>query len=162
MKLPSTRLELFNRALAPSEIQLLSDAKENGKCKPTGCTITCTASSKNTSGPAPLIVTFSGGATVSDGSAPSYSWDFGDGQSSTSQAPSHTYTACGTFTWILTVTACGQTCTQTGTIIVTGCCQGTIALSPASFPGGWVGTTLQRDPHGLRRDGTVRLRGDVR
>ena len=136
-------VELFNRALDLSEIKLISDAREKGKCKLPACTLTCTASTKNASGQAPLIVDFTGGATVSDGSTPSYHWEFGDGQSSTDQSPSHTYTTCGTFTWTLTVTACGQTCTQTGTITVTGCCP-VISLSPITLPDGSVGVVYNQ------------------
>ncbi|HKY61425.1 MAG TPA: PKD domain-containing protein, partial [Gemmatimonadota bacterium] len=39
-----------------------------------------------------------------DGSVVGWSWDFGDGGSSTSQNPSHTYAADGTYTVTLTVT----------------------------------------------------------
>ena len=54
------------------------------------------------SGIAPLAVSFTGNAT--GGVAPyTYSWDFGDGSSSTLQSPSHTYTQSGNFTAKLTV-----------------------------------------------------------
>lgn len=57
-----------------------------------------------TSGAASLTVSFSGSGYDSDGSIVSYSWDFGDGASSTEQNPSHTYQNVGSFTAILTVT----------------------------------------------------------
>ncbi|MCB2230977.1 PKD domain-containing protein [bacterium] len=58
-----------------------------------------------TSGDYPLAVTFSNGST----GATSYSWNFGDGGTSTATNPSHTYTAAGTFTVTLTATnACGS------------------------------------------------------
>jgi PKD repeat protein len=53
-----------------------------------------------TSGPAPLAVQFT---NTSTGSPTSWAWDFGDGASSTSQHPSHTYAAAGTYTVVLTV-----------------------------------------------------------
>jgi PKD repeat protein len=53
-----------------------------------------------TSGPAPLAVQFT---DTSTGSPTSWTWNFGDGTSSTSQHPSHTYTAAGTYTVSLTV-----------------------------------------------------------
>lgn len=52
-----------------------------------------------TSGPAPLAVAFT---DTSTGGPTSWSWDFGDGGSSTEQNPVHTYTAPGTYTVSLT------------------------------------------------------------
>ncbi|MGW3652092.1 PQQ-dependent sugar dehydrogenase [Streptomyces sp. NPDC000878] len=57
-----------------------------------------------TSGQAPLKVKFSSaGTTDQDGDALTYSWDFGDGGTSTSANPSHKYRTNGTYT--ATVTA---------------------------------------------------------
>ena len=65
-------------------------------------TLTALASASPTSGQPPLTVNFTGGA--SGGVAPySYSWNFGDGASSTAQNPSHTYSATGSYTATLTV-----------------------------------------------------------
>ncbi|MFF3286355.1 ThuA domain-containing protein [Streptomyces sp. NPDC003023] len=62
------------------------------------------ASSNVTSGQAPLGVTFSSaGTTDADGDTLTYSWDFGDGATSTEANPTHTYTENGTYT--ATVTA---------------------------------------------------------
>ncbi|MDE1821099.1 MAG: PKD domain-containing protein [Euryarchaeota archaeon] len=50
-----------------------------------------------TSGTAPLSVAFT--ATPSGGTSPyTYAWTFGDGNTATSQNPSHTYSTAGTFT----------------------------------------------------------------
>ena len=54
-----------------------------------------------TSGEAPLSVQFTDQST---GEITSRSWDFGDGGSSTSQSPSHTYQDAGTYTVEITVT----------------------------------------------------------
>ena len=54
-----------------------------------------------TSGQAPLIVKFTNQST---NSPTSWSWDFGDGGSSTAQSPVYTYTAGGDYTVTLTVT----------------------------------------------------------
>ena len=85
-------------------------------------TVTCTPpvaafSGSPTSGDYPLTVNFTDAST----GATSWSWDFGDGGSSTAQNPSHTYTAEGTYTVALTVTnACGSDSeTKGGYIYVT-------------------------------------------
>ncbi len=72
-----------------------------------------------TSGDAPLTVYF----TNSSSGATSYSWDFGDGGTSTATNPSHTYTSVGTFTVRLTATSsCGSdTYTRTNYITTGGC-----------------------------------------
>ena len=65
--------------------------------------LSASASASTTSGEAPLTVNFTGSA--SGGTAPySYSWNFGDGASSTAQNPSHTYTQAGSYTATFTVT----------------------------------------------------------
>jgi hypothetical protein len=71
-----------------------------------------------TSGAPPLLVAFDGtGSTSPIGSALTYAWDFGDGATSTSATPFHTYTVAGTYTVTLTVTdTLGQTGTATATI----------------------------------------------
>jgi PKD repeat protein len=51
-----------------------------------------------------LTVSFTDQSTDSDGEIASWSWDFGDGNSSTLQNPSHTYASDGNFTVTLTVT----------------------------------------------------------
>ncbi|MGB6032797.1 MAG: PKD domain-containing protein, partial [Bacteroidota bacterium] len=71
-----------------------------------------------TSGNAPLTVNFT---DLSTGGPTSWSWDFGDGGSSTTQNPSHQYSAAGTYTISVTATnGCGSTTeTKTGYVTVT-------------------------------------------
>ena len=99
----------------------------------------------------------------------SYSWDFGDGATSTETDPSHTYTADGVYTVVLTATnACGSsTVTQTVTIItppaanftagpLTGCPGLTVVFDNTSsdnattfawsFPGGSPDTSSLENP----------------
>ncbi|RKR92021.1 PKD domain-containing protein [Micromonospora pisi] len=65
---------------------------------------TAVATADRTSGPGPLTVTFgSAGSSDPEGDALSYSWSFGDGATSTSANPSHTYAANGTYPAKLTV-----------------------------------------------------------
>ncbi len=65
-------------------------------------TLAASVAASPSSGQAPLPVVFSASAT---GGAPPYEflWDFGDGQTSTSQNPSHTYASVGTYVANLTV-----------------------------------------------------------
>ncbi|NIM10963.1 MAG: PKD domain-containing protein [Candidatus Aminicenantes bacterium] len=51
-----------------------------------------------------LTVDFTDQSSDPDGTIDSWSWDFGDGGTSTAQNPSHTYGAAGTYTVTLTVT----------------------------------------------------------
>ncbi|HEY1176792.1 MAG TPA: ThuA domain-containing protein, partial [Phytomonospora sp.] len=68
------------------------------------------------SGKAPLPVAFSSaGSTDPDGDALTYAWDFGDGGTSTSANPSHTYTVNGNYTARLTVRDAGG---KTGSVTV--------------------------------------------
>jgi PKD repeat protein len=83
--------------------------------------LTASSTASATTGNAPLAVNFTGSAT--GGTAPyTYSWNFGDGSAaSTTQNPSHTYTAAGTYTATLTVTDAASpahTATSTQTITV--------------------------------------------
>lgn len=51
--------------------------------------------------------------------ADQFSWNFGDGQTSISPTPSHTYTASGTYTVTLIASFCDQADTATQTVTVT-------------------------------------------
>ena len=57
----------------------------------------------NTSGCYPLSVKFTDESTAGSGSVASWNWDFGDGESSTAQNPSHVYSAGGNFNVTLQV-----------------------------------------------------------
>ena len=82
-----------------------------------------------TSGTEPLNVSFT---DLSTGSVTSWSWTFGDGGTSSSQNPSHTYNSAGTYNVSLTVTGPGGSDgeTKNGYITVNPCINPT-----ASFTG---------------------------
>ncbi|HED66138.1 MAG TPA: PKD domain-containing protein, partial [Planctomycetes bacterium] len=63
-----------------------------------------------TSGTEPLTVAFT---DLSSGPVTTWSWDFGDGATSTAQNPSHVYAAAGSYTVSLTVTGPGGSDTVT-------------------------------------------------
>jgi PKD repeat protein len=81
---------------------------------------TAVASANRTSGQAPLAVTFSSaGSSDPEGGALTYSWNFGDGTTSTAANPAKTYTANGTYRVTLTAKdAEGLTGTANVTITV--------------------------------------------
>jgi PKD repeat protein len=69
-----------------------------------------------TSGDVPLTVQFTDQST---NSPTSWSWNFGDGGSSTQQSPSHTYNSPGVYTVILTATNAGGSDAETKTGYIT-------------------------------------------
>ena len=75
-----------------------------------------------TSGNVPLTVVFTDAST---NNPTSWSWDFGDGGTSTLQNPSHTYTTAGTYSVSLTATNAygSNTLTKTGYITVSAVTQ---------------------------------------
>lgn len=88
---------------------------------PAACVPVCIASAPPTAATnasVPFFVTASiegcaGGASID--------WDFGDGAAHSSlQAPTHRYSAAGSYTWRVTVGAGGVSCSKTGTIVVAG------------------------------------------
>lgn len=82
------------------------------------CTVTCSASAPSSANTG-VSVAFTGSATASGCSgSPSYLWSFGDGATSTSQNATHAYASANTYSWTFTATAGGQSCTRTGSIVV--------------------------------------------
>ena len=83
------------------------------------CTLVCTAEApKNATIGSP--VAFSSTATPSNCTgATVYSWDFGDGGTSSLQNPEHVYETAGNYSWTLDVKVNGATCTKTGATTVT-------------------------------------------
>jgi hypothetical protein len=129
-----------------------------------------------TAGDAPLTVQF---ADASSGGPSSWSWDFGDGATSSARNPVHTYTVPGTYTVRVTVatTTARSTGVRTGLITVTGSAPATGGGStpppsggsrPGTSPGGSIAgrtaagrririTLFKRNLGGRR----VRLSGSV-
>ena len=84
------------------------------------------------SGPAPLPVSFSSaGSSDPEGKALTYSWTFGDGQTSTAANPSHTYQQQGTYTARLSVSDGTNTTLSTTISISVGSPPTATILTPA-------------------------------
>ncbi|WP_317196481.1 PKD domain-containing protein [Robertkochia flava] len=80
---------------------------------------TAVVSANLTSGEVPLEVSFTGsGSLAGDTPIVEYSWDFGDGNTSSEADPVHTYTSAGTFTAVLTVTD-GQGLSSSDELMIT-------------------------------------------
>jgi PKD repeat protein len=102
-----------------------------------GCTplVTANFSGTPTSGVAPLTVNFS---DLSTGSPTSWSWNFGDGGTSTARNPSHAYTTVGSYNVTLTATnACGSDAEVKNAYIT------------VTAPGGWTTITYDTFETGL-------------
>jgi PKD repeat protein len=117
------------------------------------CKVTCSATVPAT-GAQGVPASFQATATAVNctGSA-AFSWDFGDGQTSNLQNPTHTYINGGVFVWTVTATVQGVPDTESGSITIGGCslsCTATVQAtgspgSPISFnataaPAGCTGT----------------------
>ena len=100
------------------------------------CSVTCTASAPGSlAAGSSALFQATATATGCSGTA-SYSWTFGDGQSSPQQNASHTYTAAGNYNWTLTSSIGGATCTKSGAITVTSGGSKTIRRRVVSPPSG--------------------------
>ena len=97
---------------------------QNGSCagSAVSSTISVTQSPVVTSSASPTTIAIGGTVSFSSAGsgATSYVWDFGDGNTSTQNNPSHTYTTSGIFTVTLTGTLNGCTNTSQLTINVGG------------------------------------------
>ena len=79
----------------------------------------------------PITVQFADESTAGDNPIMSWYWDFGDGDTSTTQNPSHTYDTFGTYTVSLTVTD-SHGCSDTATQAITACARPTATASSNS------------------------------
>ena len=77
--------------------------------------VTAAFSSSVTSGQVPFVVNFTDQST---GPVTSWSWNFGDGTTSTSQNPSHAYTTAGSYTVQQTVAGANSSNSANKTIVV--------------------------------------------
>jgi PKD repeat protein len=88
----------------------------NSFCQGPGTAVEANFTASATSGTAPLTVEFT---DTSKGAPTTWSWDFGDGGTSTETDPVHTYTEAGTYTVSLTASKTGSSDTETKTGYIT-------------------------------------------
>ena len=81
--------------------------------------ITANFTASNTSGIQPLYVQFTDTSTTTDATIDSLAWDFGDGNTSTSQSPSHLYEVPGTYQANLTITNTSYSLVSTKLVTIT-------------------------------------------
>jgi cytochrome c len=97
----------------------------NGAASPTA-----QASADKTNGKAPLAVNFSSaGSSTPGGGALQYSWNFGDGGTSTAANPGHTYPANGNYTAVLTVRNAADRTSTASVAITVGNTAPTVTLT---------------------------------
>ena len=80
---------------ASTTVQVVVNANQNPTAVASGAPLT---------GEEPLTVVFDGSGVDTDGTIAGYAWNFGDGNTSTAEDPSHTYATPGTYTASLVVT----------------------------------------------------------
>jgi PKD repeat protein len=110
------------------------------------CWVACTASVPLAAG-AGQPASFVASATPTDcAGSVSVSWAFGDGQTSTQQSLSHTYTSAGVYSWSMAATIGGASCARSGTIVVTEAPANFSSLIPAlAHKPGYYGSQWRAD-----------------
>ncbi len=89
----------------------------------------------DTTGCFPLNVSYTDKSNAGSGSISAWSWDFGDGNISTAQQPSHTYTAAGTFSVTLSIantSGCTGSVSKTNLIHITSGVHAAFNITPVN------------------------------
>ncbi len=101
----STNVLVFDNTYNPPNTNIWGVRNVSLQAPPANQTPNAVASATPVIGPLPLNVQFTGSGSFDiDGTIASYAWSFGDGNTSTSANPSHTFTGLGKFTAQLIVT----------------------------------------------------------
>ena len=109
---------------------------------PPGCTISCLASAAS-AGQTGQSLSFTSSATPSNcNGSVGYAWDFGDGQTSGSQNPSHVYSSAGTYSWTLTSSVGSTQCQKSGSITITAASSCSMSCSASAPSSGQTGQSL--------------------
>jgi len=90
---------ISGESVVPPVLSGICDSSDNT----TTSTIMASADTSTSSGDAPLEVTFDASGSLFESEIVTYSWDFGDGNSSTEVTPTHTFANAGSYQVVLTV-----------------------------------------------------------
>jgi parallel beta-helix repeat protein len=118
-----------------------NNTSEFSACLPITCRVTPTASAPAIARAATPVAFTSSVSSLCGGGAASYDWDFGDGTThGTSQNPSHSYAAIGSYPWSVKITVSGLGyCTASGKIDI----YDSVPTIASFFPsGGFAGTPV--------------------
>jgi len=138
---------IANAASPALTIDTTWDPRQTGG---SSCDVNAEFQTTTISGCAPLAVNFTDQSTP-QGGVTSWSWNFGDGNSSTLQNPSHTFTTAGTYTVQLTVNSATCSNTEIKTKYITVSSMPSAAFTGAPNSGGaplTVNFTDQSTPQG--------------
>ena len=86
----------------------------------TGCELTCSVAVPRTAGIDKEALFTAGAVPDNCAEGVSYSWLFGDGNTSDEQNPGHAYNESSTYRWSMTASASGATCIRSGHITIVG------------------------------------------
>ena len=112
----------------------------------TSCTLACTASAPSSANVGDQVPFTADAVPSGCSGTPAYQWSFGDGATSNAQNPQHAYASEGTYTWSVTATLNGVSCSRSGSITINpvggGCTLTCSASAPATAA---VGETVRFD-----------------
>jgi PKD repeat protein len=126
-------------------------AQDNQTCTKTGaitvtappeCTVTCNATIATTGTTGVDVIFFGTATTEFCTGQPTYSWNYGDGNTGVGNNTTHAYAAEGTYTWTLTVTVDGKVCTKDGSITITTPVECTVTCNATIATSGTVGVDV--------------------
>lgn len=107
-------LTVSNAAGSDSTVQSI-DVAPGGNC-----TLTCLATAPQTASLNEVVAFAVDADSAGCSASPEYSWDFGDGLTSSERNPNHSYATTGTLRWRVEATADGASCVAGGDITVSG------------------------------------------
>jgi PKD repeat protein len=116
---PGVTLGVGNWLINQTVTNEFGDSSSYAFVNVSGQSITADFTASNNSGIQPLLVQFTDTSTTTLATIDSWAWDFGDGNTSTSQSPLHTYEIPGTHVANLTITNTSLSLVSTKLVTIT-------------------------------------------